>query len=151
MPNARRTAEMMQADLAQVGVKVEIVSYEWGEYLKKSRDKARDGAVILGATSDNGDPDNMLSFFFVCSAIGSSNMSNWCYKPVDDLLQQGRITSDATKRKEIYEKAQEYIDEQAPWLPIAHSTVVLPMSKKVKNYVMEPLGSHRFKNVDLDE
>jgi len=43
------------------------------------------------------------------------------------------------------------IDEQAPWLPIAHSTVVLPMSKKVKNYVMEPLGSHRFKNVDLDE
>lgn len=151
MPNARRTAEMMQADLAQVGVKVEIVSYEWGEYLKKSRDKARDGAVILGATSDNGDPDNMLSFFFVCSAIGSSNMSNWCYKPVDDLLQQGRVTSDAAKRKEIYEKAQEDIDEQAPWLPIAHSTVVLPMSKKVKNFVMEPLGSHRFKNVDLDE
>jgi len=28
----------------------------------------------------------LLSFFFVCSAIGSSNMSNWCYKPVDDLL-----------------------------------------------------------------
>lgn len=151
MPNARRTAEMMQADLAKIGVDVEIVSYEWGEYLKRARDKDRDGAVILGATSDNGDPDNMLSFFFVCSAVGSSNMANWCYKPVDDLLQKGRVTTDKTERAKIYEDAQQIIHDQAAWMPIAHSTVVLPMSKKVKDFVMEPLGSHRFKNVDIDE
>ena len=151
MPNARRTAEMMQADLAKIGVGVEIVSYEWGEYLKQARDKNRDGAVILGATSDNGDPDNMLSFFFVCSAVGSSNMANWCYKPVDDLLQKGRVTTDKAERTKIYEEAQQIIHDQAAWMPIAHSTVVLPMSKKVKGFVMEPLGSHRFKNVDIDE
>lgn len=151
MPNARRTAEMMQADLAKIGVDVEIVSYEWGEYLKRARDKDRDGAVILGATSDNGDPDNMLSFFFVCSAVGSSNMANWCYKPVDDLLQKGRVTTDKTERAKIYEDAQQIIHDQAAWMPIAHSTVVLPMSKKVKDFVMEPLGSHRFKNVDINE
>ena len=29
MPNARRAAEMMQADLAEIGVTAEIVSYEW--------------------------------------------------------------------------------------------------------------------------
>lgn len=151
MPNARRSAEMMQADLAKIGVGVEIVSYEWGEYLKQARDKNRDGAVILGATSDNGDPDNMLSFFFVCSAVGSSNMANWCYKPVDDLLQKGRVTTDKAERTKIYEEAQQIIHDQAAWMPIAHSTVVLPMSKKVKGFVMEPLGSHRFKNVDIDE
>ncbi|MDZ7925937.1 MAG: hypothetical protein U5L46_01900 [Agrobacterium sp.] len=37
MPNARRMAELIQADFAKVGVKVEIVSYEWGEYLEKSK------------------------------------------------------------------------------------------------------------------
>ena len=52
--------------------------------------------VILGATSANGDPDNILSFFLVCSAISSSNMSNWCYKPMDDLLQLGRVTTDGS-------------------------------------------------------
>ena len=34
-PNARRMAELIQADFANVGVKVEIVSYEWAEYLKR--------------------------------------------------------------------------------------------------------------------
>src|SRR5690606_29071370 len=42
MPNARRTAELIQADFAAIGVDVEIVSYEWGEYLKRSQDKDRD-------------------------------------------------------------------------------------------------------------
>jgi dipeptide transport system substrate-binding protein len=36
MLNARRAAELMQSDLAKIGVKVEIVTYEWAEYLKLS-------------------------------------------------------------------------------------------------------------------
>lgn len=151
MPNARRAAELMQADLAKVGIKVEIVSYEWGEYLKKSRDKARDGAIILGGTSDNGDPDNLLSYFFSCAGVGGSNNANWCYKPLDEIFQKARSSSDQSERTKLYEEAQAIISDQAPWVPIAHSTVVLPMSKKVKNYVMEPLGSHRFDKVDIEE
>ncbi|WP_419195850.1 ABC transporter substrate-binding protein [Ensifer adhaerens] len=151
MPNARRAAELMQADLAKVGIKVEIVSYEWGEYLKKSRDKARDGAIILGGTSDNGDPDNLLSYFFSCVGVGGSNNANWCYKPLDEIFQKARSSSDQSERTKLYEEAQAIISDQAPWVPIAHSTVVLPMLKKVKNYVMEPLGSHRFDKVDIEE
>lgn len=151
MPNARRAAELMQADLAKVGIGVEIVSYEWGEYLKKVRDEARDGAVILGGTSDNGDPDNLLSYFFSCSGVGGSNNANWCDKPLDEIFQKARTSSDQSERTKLYEEAQAMISDQAPWVPIAHSTVVLPMSKKVKNYVMEPLGSHRFDKVDIEE
>ena len=151
MPNARRAAELVQADLAKVGIKVEIVSYEWGEYLKKSRDKARDGAIILGGTSDNGDPDNLLSYFFSCSGVGGSNNANWCYKPLDEIFQKARASANQAERTKLYEEAQAIISDQAPWVPIAHSTVVLPMSKKVKGYVMEPLGSHRFDKVDIEE
>ncbi|HEV7322431.1 MAG TPA: ABC transporter substrate-binding protein [Ensifer sp.] len=151
MPNARRAAELMQADLAKVGIGVEIVSYEWGEYLKKVRDEARDGAVILGGTSDNGDPDNLLGYFFSCAGVGGSNNANWCYKPLEEALQKARISSNQDERTKLYEEAQVMISDQAPWVPIANSTVVLPMSKKVKGYVMEPLGSHRFDKVDIDE
>ncbi|MBA8881507.1 ABC transporter substrate-binding protein, partial [Phyllobacterium myrsinacearum] len=151
MPNARRAAELIQADFAQVGVSVEIISYEWGEYLKKARDKDRDGAVILGGTSDNGDPDNLLSYFFSCSSVGGSNFSNWCYQPVETLLQQARALSDQTARSKLYEEAQVLIKEQAPIAAIDHSMVVMPMSKKISGYILDPLGSHRFDGVDIAE
>ena len=47
-PNARRMAELIQADWAKVGVEAEIVSFEWGEYLERSaRRRARDRAARL--------------------------------------------------------------------------------------------------------
>ncbi len=39
--------------------------------------------------------------------------------------------------------------DQAPALIIAHSTVYEPISKKVENYVVDPLGKHHFNNVSL--
>ncbi|MGO7830618.1 ABC transporter substrate-binding protein, partial [Rhizobium johnstonii] len=46
--------------LDKVGVDAEIVNHEWAEYMKLSSDKNRDGAVIIGWTGDNGDPDNFM-------------------------------------------------------------------------------------------
>jgi dipeptide transport system substrate-binding protein len=151
MPNARRVAELIQSDFQKVGVSVEVVSYEWAEYLKRARDKQRDGAIILGGTSDNGDPDNLLSYFFSCSGVGGANMANWCHQPFEDLLQKARTTVDQAERAKLYEQAQLIFKEQAPWATLDHSTVSLPMSKKVSGYVMDPLGSHRFETVDLAE
>ncbi|PWK76284.1 dipeptide transport system substrate-binding protein [Aminobacter sp. AP02] len=151
MPNARRVAELIQSDFQKVGVSVEVVSYEWAEYLKRARDKERDGAIILGGTSDNGDPDNLLSYFFSCAGVGGANMANWCHQPFEDLLQKARTTVDQGERAKLYEQAQLIFKEQAPWATLDHSTVSLPMSKKVSGYVMDPLGSHRFEAVDLAE
>ncbi|MBS0564784.1 MAG: ABC transporter substrate-binding protein [Proteobacteria bacterium] len=153
MPNAQRTAELIQADFAKIGVKVEIVSYEWGEYLKKSTELKRDGAVILGWTGDNGDPDNFMGVLLGCAGAGEggSNRAHWCYKPFDDLIQKAKVTSDMAERTKLYEEAQVVFKEQAPWATIAHSTVFMPMSKKVSGYVMDPLGLHDFSGVDVAE
>ena len=151
MPNARRVAELIQSDFQKVGVGVEVVSYEWAEYLKRARDKQRDGAIILGGTSDNGDPDNLLSYFFSCAGVGGANMANWCHQPFEELLQKARTTVDQAERAKLYEQAQLIFKEQAPWATLDHSTVSLPMSKKVSGYVMDPLGSHRFETVDIAE
>ena len=58
-PDAKRMAEMIQADWAAVGVQAEIVSYEWGEYLERSNNGEHQ-TLLLGWTGDNGDPDNFL-------------------------------------------------------------------------------------------
>lgn len=149
-PGAQRVAEMIQADYAKVGVKAEIVSYEWTEYRERGKAKDRDGAFQLGWTGDNGDPDNFL-FLLGCSAIGQSNYAIWCNKEFEDLLQAGKATTDVAKRTEIYEKAQEVFKREAPWLTIAHSKVFMPMNKKVVGFAMDPLGIHRFDGVDVTE
>ena len=153
MPNARRVAEMMQEDLSKVGVNVEIVSYEWGEYLKKSMEPNRDGAVILGWTGDNGDPDNFLSVLLSCAGAkeGGANRAFWCNEEFSGLLEQAKQASDPAERTKLYEQAQVIFKDQAPWATLAHSTVVMPMSKKVTGYVMSPLGTHKFDTVDVAE
>ncbi|GHA55883.1 ABC transporter substrate-binding protein [Amylibacter ulvae] len=150
-PNARRMAELIQADFAAVGVNAEVTSYEWGEYLKLSKDEDRDGAVLLGWTGDNGDPDNFLSVLLSCSSVGGSNRAQWCNKDFDDLVNKAKASSDAAERTSLYEQAQVVFKEQAPWATIAHSVVFMPMSNKVQNYKMDPLGGHRFDGVDLAE
>ncbi|WP_027362876.1 ABC transporter substrate-binding protein [Desulfospira joergensenii] len=147
-PNARRMAEIIQEDWSKVGVKAKIVSYEWGEYLKRSMN-AEHSTVLLGWTGDNGDPDNFMAVLLGCDAVGSSNRSQWCYKPFDDLLKKAKLTADIKERTRLYEEAQLIFKEQAPWVTIAHSVVFEPMSKNVVNYKIDPFGGHIFYGVDL--
>lgn len=151
MLNARRAAELMQADLAKVGVEVEIASYEWAEYLKRSSDKDRDGAVILGWTGDNGDPDNFLDTLLGCDAVGGNNRAQWCNKEFDDLMTKAKTTADVAERTKYYEEAQVIFKKEAPWNTLDHSLVAVPMSKKVSGFMMDPLGIHRFDGVDIAE
>lgn len=151
MLNARRAAELMQADFAKVGVKVEIVTYEWAEYLKQSKAKDRDGAVMLGWTGDNGDPDNFLDTLLGCDAVGGNNRAQWCDKDFDALVKKAKVTSDQAERTKLYEEAQVVFKKQAPWATLDHSLVFVPMSKKVSGFHVDPLGYHRFDDVDVAE
>jgi dipeptide transport system substrate-binding protein len=150
-PNARRMAELIQADFAAVGVEAEIVSYEWGEYLKRSSAVDRDGAVLLGWTGDNGDPDNFLAVLLGCDAVGGNNRAQWCDKSFEELIQKAKGTSDQAERTKLYQEAQKIFKEQAPWATIAHSLVTVPMAKGVSGFVMDPLGHYNFEGVDIAE
>ncbi|SLM61220.1 MULTISPECIES: dipeptide ABC transporter periplasmic-binding protein DppA [Dickeya] len=149
-PNARRMAEMIQADWAKVGVKAKIVTYEWGEYLKRAK-AGEHQTVLMGWTGDNGDPDNFLATLFSCDAAKKgSNYSKWCYKPFEDLIQPARSVSDQAKRIELYKQSQVVMHDQAPALIVAHSTVYEPIRKNVKGYVIEPRGVHNFNHVSVE-
>ena len=62
----------MQADLAKVGIKAKVVSFEWGEYRKRVQQGEHQMAE-LGWTGDNGDPDN----FFVPLAGCAAARAGW--------------------------------------------------------------------------
>ncbi|KQT42024.1 peptide ABC transporter substrate-binding protein [Aureimonas sp. Leaf454] len=150
-PNGRRMAELIQADLAKVGVTAEVVSYDWTQYLKLAGDPKHDGAVMAGWTGDNGDPDNFFTPLLGCNGVGSGNKAAWCNKEFDALIQKASATPDQAARTKLYEEAQLVFKKDAPWATIAHSLVVLPMAKSITGYAMDPLGSHRFDGVDIAE
>lgn len=148
-PNARRMAEVMQEDLSKVGVKVNIVSYDWGEYLEKSKEVDRAGAVLLGWTGDNGDPDNFLAVLLGCDGVGGSNRAQWCHQPFEDAIQKAKTVSDIEERTALYKEAQKIFKEQAPWATIAHSVVYKPLRKEVEGFKIDPFGGHIFYGVSI--
>ncbi len=148
-PNAKKMAEMMQADLATVGVKVKLVSYEWGTYLDKAR-KGEHDLLLIGWTGDNGDPDNFLGTLLSCAAVtGGSNYARWCNKDFDKLVTEARQAPDMKKRTELYKKAQELFKQELPWVTLAHAKAFRAMDKRVKGYVMSPFGTDSFYGVEL--
>ena len=150
-PNARRMAEIIQEDWAKIGVEAEIVSYEWGEYLKRSKEGEHE-TLLLGWTGDNGDPDNFLYVLLGCEgANGGPNRARFCYEPFESLLRQAKEISDQEARAELYKRAQVIFKEQAPWVTIAHSVVFEPVREEVQGYRIDPLGGHIFYGVDLAE
>ncbi len=132
MLNARRAAELIQADFAKIGVKVEIVSYEWAEYLERSKAKDRDGAVILGWTGDNGDPDNFLDTLLGCDAVGGNNRAQWCNKEFDELVTKAKASCRPGRAHQaLRSRRRSSSRSEAPWATLDHSLVVVPMRKKV--------------------
>ncbi len=151
-PNAKRIAELMQADLAKVGIKAEIKSFEWGEYRKRMQ-AGEHQMGMLGWTGDNGDPDNFLHTLLGCDAAnsGGSNVAKFCYKPFEDLVLKAKVTTDVKERTKLYEQAQVIFKEQAPWFTIAHAVQLKPISKKVIDFKLSPFGRHDFYGVDIKE
>ncbi len=150
-PDARRIAELMQADLMKVGIRARIVSYEWGEYRKRVQAGEHQMAE-LGWTGDNGDPDNFFTPLASCAAarVGGGSASKWCNKEFDDLIQKAATLPDQADRAKLYEQAQVIMHEEAPFFLIAHSVAFQPLRKGVTGYTMSPLGAHLFDQVDLN-
>ena len=149
-PNAKRIAELMQADLAKVGIKAEIKSFEWGEYRKRMQ-AGEHQMGMLGWTGDNGDPDNFLNTLLGCSSAKSngSNVAKFCYQPFEDLIQKAKVVSNPAERTKLYEQAQVIFKQQAPWFTIAHAVQIKPVRKEVIGFKLSPFGRHSFYGVDM--
>lgn len=108
------TAEMVQSQLAEIGIEVEIRPLERTTYIGEVCAGTLE-AFSLGWSSDTGDPDYALYASFHSSQHGEGgNMSFYTNPEVDKLLETGRTSTDQEERKEAYMKAQEIVWEEVP-------------------------------------
>lgn len=148
-PNGKKMGEMMQADLAKVGIQVKLVTFDWPTYLKKSKGGDHD-LLQMGWSGDNADPDNFLQMLLGCASVRSgANRGGWCYEPYDKLVVKAKITPDQKTRTLLYMQAQKIFKEQAPWVTLAHAKIFRAVSKKVVGFKIDALGGDSFYPVDL--
>lgn len=146
-PNAPKMAEMIQADLAQIGIKANIVSYEWNTFRRKLRENQYD-TVLIGWAADSPDPDNFFRPLLSCPAvITGSNRANWCDDHFDNLINQALLTADQQKRHGYYIAAQQYLATQIPLVSIAHSQRFQALNSRVSGAEINPYGGIRLAQV----
>lgn len=148
MPDGQKIAEVIQKDLAEVNIDAEIVSHEWATYLELA-EKGDADAFLLGWTGDNGDPDNFLYALLDEDNIGSNNYTYYKNDETHDLFIEAQTEVDQDKRNELYEEAQEILHEEAPWVPLAHSTPLLAAAEDVTGFLPHPTGSDLLSEVDF--
>jgi dipeptide transport system substrate-binding protein len=151
MPNGRRAAEMIQADWAKIGVKAKIVTYEWGEYLRRMRN-GEANVGMLGGTWDYPDPSQML-LRWTCEARkpGGGNSAFWCSEAYDKAIEEAnRITSQAERAK-LYEQAQQVFYDEMPGMPFADVKAYVPLRNTVHGFKLHFLGGQPFGGVSLTQ
>ena len=66
-----------------------------------------------------------------------------------NILIEAQSNADQEKRNELYKKAQEIIKEDAPWIPLAHSTPILAGSSSITGFMPHPTGSDILTKVEF--
>lgn len=150
MPDPETVAEIVQNNLAQIGITAKIHREEWAPYLEKTANGEQE-MFMLGWSGTNGDPDYFLGSLLHTSGIGGSNYTRFSHPEVDQLLNEAKVAVDQDERAELYKKAQAIIHDEAPMVVLVHSTPVLATSKRVQNYVPHPSTSESLAEVDLVE
>ncbi|MER2112490.1 MAG: ABC transporter substrate-binding protein [Solibacillus isronensis] len=149
MPDGAKVAEVIQKNLEDVGIPSKIVTFEWATYLEKAKNGEAD-AFMLGWTGDNGDADNFIYTLLDKDNIGSNNYAYYTNEEVHGLLIQAQSETDENVRNELYKKAQEIIHDDAPWVPLAHSTPLLAAKAGVNGFLPHPTGSDKLHNVSME-
>lgn len=140
-PNGQLMAQMIQADWAKVGVTARIVTYEWGEYLRRI-DAGEHDAALSGWNGDT-EPANTAGQL----ACGAASGTFWCNPAYDKLLAEARQALKQEDRKALYAKVQKIALEQLPWTPMAYGKLSVPQRAAVKGFVLDPDGSTYFDGV----
>lgn len=120
-PRFQAIAEIVQANLAEIGVEVEIEALETAAYWALGeQDASRNLELSLILYRGKFDP-GFQTQWFTSSQVGQWNWQRFKSPEFDALHEEGAKTTDPAKRTEIYIKAQKLLDESAAFIWITHN------------------------------
>ena len=142
-------AEIVQAQLKEVGIESRVETVEWSKYLEATGAGEHD-MFILGWTTVTGDADyGLYALYHSSQQGGAGNRTFFGNDRVDELLDVGKTEPDQAKRIEAYKEAQEIIVDEAPQLFLYFSTDNVGMQNDIQGFKLHPAGHHSLYGVSF--
>lgn len=143
-PKPTAIAQAVQAQLAEIGVKIKLDLQEWAAYLPAVRD-GKAPLHFLGWGEDYPDATDWYDVFLT----GSSKQFGTPFPDIMEQIKAGGGTGDVAVRQAAYDKLNKLIDQHVPLTTIAYGSTSLAFGAKVKNVIVGPYNEN-FRDMSKD-
>ncbi|HEX7022073.1 MAG TPA: ABC transporter substrate-binding protein [Trueperaceae bacterium] len=137
-PTALSEAQNIQAQLAEIGIDLEITSLELGVYVDRWLAADFDAAVAL----NGGRPDPYTMYSRYWTKDGNlQKVAGYIDDTLDELMKRGRAETDPQKRLEIFTAFQKHLTEVSPWIWLYHDYEYTAQQPYVSGFIPMPTDS----------
>ena len=135
-----RIAQVVQAQLAPLGIDASIRTLEWAEWLEE--EGAGNYDTYVCSWNVLVDPDD---FFYAQHRTGEVfNFTGYSNPSVDELLDEGRLAQDPAERRDIYAQINKQIVDDAPYIYLYNPLNINAYRPYVEGYQARPDQAIRF-------
>ena len=135
----KKVAEIVQAQLRELGVGVEIRILEWAAFLKEHIKKRNFEAIVMG-WGIGIDPDQYVVWHSSQSGTDQLNHISYANPEVDQMLEAGRTTCVREERVKYYHRLQELLADDLPLVFLYFSDALPVVSSRVHGIDPGPNG-----------
>jgi peptide/nickel transport system substrate-binding protein len=148
-----KIATLLQDDLAHLGMQVHVVPLDFRAMIDRVFQSFDYEAAIMGLGGGDADPNPEMNVWL---SSGSSHLWNlgetkpatpW-EREIDGLMQQQMITLDYQKRKRLYDRVQQLIAENLPFIFLATPNILVSAGAQVGNFHPAVLDHYTLWNAD---
>ncbi|MFQ5508384.1 MAG: ABC transporter substrate-binding protein [Leptospirillia bacterium] len=137
----RRIGEVLQQQLAEVGIAITVRPYEWGTFYSD----IKNGNFQIYTLSWVGivEPD-IFHYVFHSDSVPPAGANRGHYKnpKVDALLETGRSTPERKKRRATYREVQKILARDLPYVSLWHPEVILVRDRRLTGFELTPSGDY---------
>jgi ABC-type transport system substrate-binding protein len=148
-----RVGEAIQHDLGKIGVGIELKKVALAVFLDARSQRRNIPCSLEQWYQDYPDPSNFLSSLLDGRRIVEANGVNIAFynnPAVNELLDQGAADLDAATRLNFYQRAEELVVKDAPWIFLFHPTMCRMMQPWVRGSELHPIWPFRFERMRIE-
>jgi peptide/nickel transport system substrate-binding protein len=135
---AKDVAQIVQQQLADVGIKMNIELLEFTQWVQ--RWLKADFDMAPGLNGGNADPDYYIFRYFTTD--GNLNfVTSYQNQTVSDAIKQARTTTDVARRKQLYQTVQTQLVDDAPFIWTFVPRDYMAYLDTTKDFVHVPTGN----------
>jgi peptide/nickel transport system substrate-binding protein len=138
--NAQRSkmATLIQDDLKQIGMRVNVVPMDFRSMVDRLLQTYDYDAAIMGLGGGDADPNSEVNVWSTAGTmhlwhLGETDPQGW-ERELDRLMQQQMVTIQYKERKKLYDRAQQLIEDNLPFVFLATPNVLTAAKAQLGNF-----------------